>query len=489
MFCLPFSGGGASAYNGLQRTLATHASAPAHVVPLQLPGRENRIAEPPVFSVEDIADEIAPATGEPYALYGHSMGARVAFEVVRELRRRGLPLPVRLYVGGAHPPHARVPLAAIVDLPDDAFIEQLIRRAGAMPLLRTEPEIQELLLPVLRADLGWLRRYRFRPEAPLEVPVVAFTGLGDHELTLADVAGWARHGTAGFRLRVLRGGHLFVRDDAAELAALIAADLAEGPPSLPWQAESPRPPRPTPGTAAGVGGEDEVRLWAVSWPGNLRPDTDAGTSDVQDSGVRAAVVRDLRAEAGFGPGAGLGLGGGPGVVVAEDGGLALVAVSGRAGLGVGVALTGDVSAEKLARWLTPAELDELDGYAEEDRGWLALRLLTAKRALAAAQQAGAQQTGAQQTGAQRGAEFPVTGRPNGRRTDGLPEPPDPRDSPDLNTLPDLTELPDLADPAPWPWGRGQICHLPLRTPLGDALAAVATPYRHPRLSLDIPAGQ
>lgn len=402
MFCLPFSGGGASAYNALQRALATHASAPAAVVPLQLPGRENRIAEPPAFSVENIADEIAPATGEPYALYGHSMGARLAFEVVRELRRRGLPLPVRLYVGGAHPPHARVPLAATADLPDDAFIEQLIRRAGAMPQLRTEPEIQELLLPVLRADLGWLKRYRFRPEAPLEVPVVAFTGLADHELTPADVAGWARHGSAGFRLRVLRGGHLFVRDDAAELAALIAADLAEGPPSPPWDLGSP------PGGLAGACAEDEVRLWAV--PGHPRPDA--------------------------------------GAVVAEDGGLALVAVSGRPGVGVGVALTGDVPAEELARWFTPEELDELDGYAEEDRGWLALRVLTAKRALATARQAAGS------------AELPV-----------------------------LSALPDLADPAPWSWGRGQICHLPLRTPLGDALAAVVTPYPHPRLSLDIPAGQ
>ena len=91
MFCLPYAGGGASAYTGLLRELTDLT-----VVPIQLPGRENRIAEPPAFTIQEIADEIAPATDAPYLLYGHSMGARIAFEVARELRRRGLPGPLSL---------------------------------------------------------------------------------------------------------------------------------------------------------------------------------------------------------------------------------------------------------------------------------------------------------------------------------------------------------------------------------------------------------
>ncbi|MDA0638781.1 alpha/beta fold hydrolase, partial [Nonomuraea sp. MCN248] len=221
MFCLPYAGGGASSYRGLLRELDGLT-----VTPIQLPGRENRITEPPAFTIGEIADEIEPATGEPYALYGHSMGARLAFEVARELRRRGLPPPARLYVGGGHPPHRKVPLAATADLPDETFIDQLVRRAGALPELKHEPELRELLLPVLRADFAWIKRYRYEPEPPLDTPIVAFTGLDDGEVAVPDLLGWARHTTAGFRLRTLVGGHLFVKDRPADVAALIAADVA-----------------------------------------------------------------------------------------------------------------------------------------------------------------------------------------------------------------------------------------------------------------------
>ncbi|WP_449060314.1 thioesterase II family protein, partial [Planomonospora algeriensis] len=234
LLCLPYAGGAAGAYHGLKGV-----SGAVEVVAVQLPGRENRIAEPPGFSVPRITDEIAPHTGRPYALYGHSMGARIAFEVVRELRRRGLPPPLRLYAGAAHPPDRRVPLAAAADLPDEAFVDQLLRRADAPQELRDVPELRELLLPVLRADFTWIKRYRYAPEPPLDVPVVAFAGLDDAEVPPDDMLGWARHTRAGFALRTLPGGHLFLRDGAAELARLIAEDLAgpgpgrgAGPPSV-----------------------------------------------------------------------------------------------------------------------------------------------------------------------------------------------------------------------------------------------------------------
>ncbi|MEV4085609.1 thioesterase domain-containing protein [Nonomuraea fuscirosea] len=89
LFCLPYAGGGAGAYTGLLRALSALPAVPGlTVVPVQLPGRESRIAEPPAFTIAEIADEVAPATDEPYALYGHSMGARLAFEVVRAGRLR-----------------------------------------------------------------------------------------------------------------------------------------------------------------------------------------------------------------------------------------------------------------------------------------------------------------------------------------------------------------------------------------------------------------
>ncbi|MEO3871091.1 thioesterase domain-containing protein [Nonomuraea sp. B12E4] len=413
MFCLPYAGGGAGAYTGLLREL-THLT----VVPVQLPGRESRIAEPPAFTIDEIADEVARATDEPYALYGHSMGARLAFEVVRELRRRGLRGPSRLYVGGAHPPDRRVPLAAAVDLPDDAFIDQLVRRSGALSELKHMPELRELMMPVLRSDFTWIKNYAFAPEPPIDTPIVAFTGLDDGEVGAAEMLGWARHTTAGFRLRTLRGGHLFVKDHPAELAALIAADLA---------AEHPLPE------------PDELHLW-LGRPADHTPilrhytgRATVGTDHANDDLTLVAAISTTHTN-------------GPMSLAAGD----------EPGIGVAVLRALDVAAPDsgLAE-LSGDEREQIEDAAEEDRGWLALRAVAAKRALMAA---------------------------DGRGAD-----------------PSAVSFPDLADPGPWRaqdsgpgldrLDRWQVVHLPLHTSRGEALGAVAVPHDRVRLRFDTPAEQ
>ncbi len=390
MFCLPYAGGGASAYAGLRRALADLT-----VVPVQLPGRENRIAEPPEFTVTGIADDLAPATAEPYVLYGHSMGARLAFDVVRELRRRGLRQPSRLYVGGAHPPDRRVPLAAAVELPDDAFIDQLVRRSDALPELKHLHELRELMMPVLRADFTWIKNHTFVPEPPIDSPIVAFAGLDDGEVGAADMLGWARHTTAGFRLRTLRGGHLFVRDRPAELAALIAADLTA-------EHTLPEP--------------DELQLWA---------------------GRRADHETVLRRYAGRATAG-----------TSHAGDLTLVAAIGahEPRIGVSVLQARDLGGPDRPGGLAELSADEreqIEDAAEEDRRWLALRAVAAKRALMAA--------------AGRGGDPAAAG------------------------------FPDLTDPGPWrahdepELARWQVVHLSL----GEAVAAVAVPYDRVRLSFDM----
>ena len=414
MFCLPYAGGGAAAYNGLQRELAGRTD--LTVVALQLPGRENRIAEPPAFTIGEVADEVAAhlTGGQPYVLYGHSMGARLAFEVVRELRRRGLPQPSRLYAGGAHAPDRKVPLAAGADLPDDSFIDALVRRSGALPELRNVPELRELMLPVLRADFAWIKHYRYTPEPPIDSPIVAFTGLDDGEVGPADMLGWARHTTSGFRLRTLRGGHLFVKDRPAELAALIAADLA---------AEHD-PPEP-----------DELHLWMDRRSG--------------PAGGDPALPRHYRGRAS----------------VSHADGLTLAAIAHEPGIGVAVLRGLDRpyplgEPDPALAELSGDEREQIEDAAEEDRQWLALRAVTAKRALMAAV---------------------------GQEAD-----------------PTLVSFPDLADPGPWRarpgqgpdrldrldrLDRWQVVHLPLHTSRGEALGAVAVPYDRVRLRFDMPAEQ
>lgn len=442
LFCLPYAGGGAGAYTGLLRALS--AVPGLTVVPVQLPGRESRIAEPPAFTIAEVADEVAPATHEPYALYGHSMGARLAFEVVRELRRRGLRGPSRLYVGGAHPPDRRVPLAAAVDLPDDAFIDQLIRRSGALPELKHLPELRELMMPVLRSDFTWIKNYSFVPEPAIDCPVVAFTGLDDGEVGAADMLGWARHTTAGFRLRTLRGGHLFVKDRPAELASLIAADLTTEPAGPVSNVHAlPEP--------------DEIHLWLGPAAGHAevlrryagRAATGLSHADgltlvgaVDGAGIGVSLLRTLD-------------GGGPDNVPGQASASQANASQMTAGQMSPYQVSGDkVSGDELSE----DEREQIEDAAEEDRGWLALRAVTAKRALMAA---------------------------DGRGAD-----------------PTRVGFPDLADPGPWRaqsdpgcdpgldrLARWQVVHLPLHTSRGEALGAVAVSHDRVRLRFDMPAAE
>lgn len=221
VFCLPHAGGGPSLFRALVRA----APAGIAVEPVHLPGRERRIGEPARPDVGAVADALLRRTGGPYAVLGQSMGARIGFEVVRELRRRGARPPVRLHVVAARPPDRTDPLASIAALPDNRFVARLAELGGIPAGVLAEPELRELLLPVFRADFGWLSDYRYVEEEPLPVPIVAVAAEGDPLAPPDLAAGWERQTAAGFRLVRVPGGHFVLPDGAALVAGLLAAEL------------------------------------------------------------------------------------------------------------------------------------------------------------------------------------------------------------------------------------------------------------------------
>ncbi len=231
LFCLPYAGGAASAY----RFWADGLSPDVEVCPVQLPGRGSRFREPPFRRLEDLvpalADGIDPLLDGPFSLFGHSMGALVAFELTRELRRRGARAPVLLAVSGHQAPQRPEHEPPFSHLPDAEFLEEVRRRYDGIPEeVLAEEELLQLLLPVLRADVQALENYAYSREAPLACPISCYGGEDDPHVSVADLEAWRDETSAAPTVRTFRGGHFFVESAQAEVLRALGQDLA------PWAA-------------------------------------------------------------------------------------------------------------------------------------------------------------------------------------------------------------------------------------------------------------
>ncbi|WKX73985.1 thioesterase II family protein [Streptomyces sp. XD-27] len=217
LICLPWAGASAVVF----RTWASAFPEDVGVYGVRLPGRENRMAEPALTDVAEVIEEVRRAIDtlphERIALFGHCSGALVAFELARELG----PAVVQLSVASQLPP-AQAARAADEEL---VSREQLARRYLDRELL-DEPDIVQLLLPVLEADMQAISMYRYR-EGPLQdVPLAVFRGTADEEIGLDDIIGWHAQTTGHAQIRELAGAdHLFSGPAWTGLAACVAEEL------------------------------------------------------------------------------------------------------------------------------------------------------------------------------------------------------------------------------------------------------------------------
>jgi surfactin synthase thioesterase subunit len=176
--------------------------------------------------VEALLEQIRPYTAEPFAFFGHSMGAGIAFELTRALRRAGLPLPERLLVSGARAPHYRLNRIVPPEPAERDFLEELRRLEGFPPSVLQNPELLKLALPALLADARLYRHYVYREEAPLPVPIHAFGGAADPNVADEHLHAWARETSAAFHWRTFPGGHFYL--ESSQSALLAAITLAIG---------------------------------------------------------------------------------------------------------------------------------------------------------------------------------------------------------------------------------------------------------------------
>jgi medium-chain acyl-[acyl-carrier-protein] hydrolase len=226
LFCLPFAGGGASIY----RTWGAELAPSVAMCPIQLPGREERLAERPYTDLRTLAEHLAerlrPYTHRPFALFGHSMGALLAFEVARSLRRQASPRPVMLFLSAHRAAHLPLRRQPFVHLPTPAFLQGVRALGGTPSAVFEHPDLLALTLPALRADFTACDTYCFVPEAPLDCPLMLYAGCQDTEATPEEVAAWSVHTTQSASLRVFPGQHFFLRSDRDQLLRVTATALA-----------------------------------------------------------------------------------------------------------------------------------------------------------------------------------------------------------------------------------------------------------------------
>ncbi|HZR97739.1 MAG TPA: alpha/beta fold hydrolase [Chloroflexota bacterium] len=227
LFCLPHAGGGASLFRGWADALP----AAVEVCPVQLPGRENRLREPLYTALPPLAAALATALGpwldRPFALFGHSMGAWIAFALARELRQRYGIAPAQLLVSGRRAPHLPARQPPIHDLPEPRFLTALRDRYNGLPdVILQEPELLEIYLPIVRADMRLVETFTCATDAPLACPIAAFGGTEDRMVSRDELAAWSDHTARQFTLQMFDGGHFFVQTARPALLAAVSSILA-----------------------------------------------------------------------------------------------------------------------------------------------------------------------------------------------------------------------------------------------------------------------
>jgi medium-chain acyl-[acyl-carrier-protein] hydrolase len=228
VFCFPYAGAGASAYN----SWSTALPADVELCAVQLPGRERRIMEPALRQIPALVDALEPVLtpllDKPFVFFGYSMGTRIALALAQRWQARGGPLPLGLVMAAAIAPHTPRPSRGELD--DARFIELLRSYEGTPPEVFAHRELLEMVLPTLRADFSLADATL--PAIPVRCPISAWTGVEDSHVTLEGFERWKELTTGEFRTRQFPGGHFFMRSEREALLGALREELVRWCPEV-----------------------------------------------------------------------------------------------------------------------------------------------------------------------------------------------------------------------------------------------------------------
>jgi surfactin synthase thioesterase subunit len=226
LFCFPYGGGSAAVYSDWQHRLPAWLQ----VCPVELPGRGWRLAEPLPVSLLDLATDLAaelrPHATVPCAIFGHSMGALLAYEVAKRLATDP-ECPIRKLVVSASPaPSRRKPaIPPVSEYSDADLVQLLIHMGGTSPKILADAELTSLLLPRLRADYAICETYRDEGGKSLRVPVAGLCGDRDTEAGEGDMLFWRELTRGDFTAHIFAGGHFFIIERKSQVLDTLADEL------------------------------------------------------------------------------------------------------------------------------------------------------------------------------------------------------------------------------------------------------------------------
>ncbi|XVV00260.1 thioesterase II family protein [Actinosynnema sp. CA-248983] len=225
LVCFHYAGGTASMFRDWPARLPADVS----VVAVQLPGRDTRLDEAPHDRmgplVAELVDVLSPVLDLPFAFYGHSMGARVSLYLAHALRALGGPDPVAMFVASSAAPASMTRVRGW-DESDDGLVQYLRDLGGTPPIVFERPDLLELFLPALRADLTVVATAGAPPRPALTVPLHVFSGADDHEASPERMAAWREETTGPFVHEVVSGGHFFAPEGVDHVLDRIGKELA-----------------------------------------------------------------------------------------------------------------------------------------------------------------------------------------------------------------------------------------------------------------------
>ena len=227
LLCFHYAGGSSvSFYSWKNRILH-----PAELMAVDLPGRGRSIIEPLLSNIDDVTTTllqyIKHYTDKPLVFFGHSVGSLICFELAKVMKAEGLQPPVHLILSGCIAPQNLYKRRQICDFDTKEFVEALKLYNGISQEVLNEPSLMEIFLPIIRADISIIEKYKYRGNDPLNCNITTIGSTDDPTVLIEDIKPWISHTSMQYDHHTLKGNHFFIRTDIERLLDIINHIIAK----------------------------------------------------------------------------------------------------------------------------------------------------------------------------------------------------------------------------------------------------------------------